>query len=62
MYIAIEWTSAAFRALLLDDETALGEKKSDRGTTKVAAGDFETALREEPGTGSTRRKRSCCPA
>lgn len=49
MYIAIEWTSATFRALLLDDETALGEKKSDRGTTRVAAGDFETALREELG-------------
>ncbi|MDR6818186.1 2-dehydro-3-deoxygalactonokinase [Neorhizobium sp. 2083] len=49
MYIAIEWTSAAFRALLLDDDTALGEKKSDRGTTRVAAGDFETALREELG-------------
>ncbi|CDZ45774.1 2-dehydro-3-deoxygalactonokinase [Neorhizobium galegae] len=49
MYIAIEWTSAAFRALLLDDDTVLGEKKSDRGTTKVTAGGFETALREELG-------------
>jgi 2-dehydro-3-deoxygalactonokinase len=49
MYIAIEWTSAAFRALLLDDETVLSEKKSDRGTTKVATGAFETALREELG-------------
>ncbi len=49
MHIAIEWTSATFRALLLDDETALGEKKSDRGTTRVATGGFETALREELG-------------
>lgn len=49
MYIAIEWTSAAFSALLLDDDTMLGERKSDRGTTKVAAGGFETALREDLG-------------
>lgn len=46
MNIAIEWTSMAFRALLLDGEKVLGEKKSDRGTTKVANGAFEAALRE----------------
>ncbi|MFB9947893.1 2-dehydro-3-deoxygalactonokinase [Rhizobium puerariae] len=49
MYIAIEWTSAAFRALLLDGKKVLGEKRSDRGTTKVANGAFEAALREELG-------------
>jgi len=49
MYIAIEWTSAAFRALLMDDEKIFGEKKSDRGTTRIANGAFEGALREELG-------------
>ncbi|MGK6312256.1 2-dehydro-3-deoxygalactonokinase [Neorhizobium sp. DT-125] len=49
MYIAIEWTSAAFHALLLDDEKVFGEKKSDRGTAKIANGAFEAALREELG-------------
>ncbi|MBW6425148.1 2-dehydro-3-deoxygalactonokinase [Rhizobium sp. XQZ8] len=49
MIIAIEWTSMAFRALLLDGEKVLGERNSDRGTTKVANGAFEAALREELG-------------
>lgn len=49
MYIAIEWTSATFRALALEDDLVLGEKKSDRGTTRVENGDFEQALREELG-------------
>lgn len=49
MYIAIEWTSAAFRAFLLDGGTVLGEKKSDRGTTRVTNGAFEAALRDELG-------------
>lgn len=49
MNIAIEWTSMAFRALLLDGEKIVGDKKSDRGTTKVANGSFEAALREELG-------------
>ncbi|MBP1844838.1 2-dehydro-3-deoxygalactonokinase [Rhizobium petrolearium] len=49
MYIAIEWTSAAFRALLLNDKTVLGEKKSARGTTRVTNDTFEAALREELG-------------
>lgn len=49
MYIAIEWTSATFRALALEDDRVLGEKISDRGTTRIANGDFEQALREELG-------------
>ncbi len=49
MFIAVDWTSSAFHALLLDDDTALDEKKSGRGTTNVTAGEFEAALREELG-------------
>ncbi|WP_117190314.1 2-dehydro-3-deoxygalactonokinase [Rhizobium terrae] len=49
MHIAIEWTSAAFRALLIDGENVLGERTSDRGTTRVSDRAFEAALREELG-------------
>ena len=47
MYIAIEWTSAAFRALLMDDDKVLGERRSDRGTVSVPDRAFEATLREE---------------
>lgn len=57
MFIAIEWTSAAFRALLLDGKDLLGEKKSDRGTTKIRDGAFEAALREELGDWAEKAER-----
>lgn len=49
MYIAIEWTSAAFRALLMDDDKVLEERRSDRGTVSVPDRAFEAILREELG-------------
>lgn len=50
MYIAIEWTSAAFHAWQLrDDGGVSAEHASVRGVNSVSGGAFEMVLREEIG-------------
>ncbi|MET3896162.1 2-dehydro-3-deoxygalactonokinase [Devosia sp. UYZn731] len=50
MYIAIEWTSAAFHAWQLQaDGSVLAEHSSARGVNSVSNGAFDTALRQEIG-------------
>lgn len=50
MYLAIEWTSAAFHAWKLsEDGEVTAEHASARGVNTVANGAFEDALREEVG-------------
>lgn len=47
MDIAIEWTSVAFKALLLDGGEVVAEHRSDKGSTRVLPGGFEAVLRQE---------------
>ena len=48
MYIALEWTSVAFRAWLLTPQGSVAqERKSPMGVNAVQAGAFETVLRKE---------------
>lgn len=50
MYIAIEWTSAAFHAWCIEDSGAvLDEKTSATGVNTISDGAFEAALRSELG-------------
>lgn len=49
MYIAIEWTSLAFKAMLIDGDEVLGTRNSDLGTTKIVGGTYEKVLRQEIG-------------
>ncbi|QRM30258.1 2-dehydro-3-deoxygalactonokinase [Microvirga sp. VF16] len=47
MFLAIEWTSAAFHAYLFaPDGSLLGERQEARGVNHVTDGGFEAALRE----------------
>jgi 2-dehydro-3-deoxygalactonokinase len=50
MYIAIEWTSAAFHAWQMQaDGTVVAERQSPDGVNKVQSGAFKAALRAEVG-------------
>jgi 2-dehydro-3-deoxygalactonokinase len=47
VFLAIEWTSAAFHAFLFAaDGTLLGQRQEARGVNHITDGAFETALRE----------------
>jgi 2-dehydro-3-deoxygalactonokinase len=47
VFLAIEWTSAAFHAFLLAaDGTLLGQRQEARGVNHIADGGFEAVLRE----------------
>ena len=50
MYLAVEWTSAAFHACRIgDDGSVVGEKSTPAGVNTVSDGGFEGVLRHELG-------------
>jgi len=54
VFLAIEWTSAAFHAFLFAaDGTLLGQRQEARGVNHITDGAFETALREIVGDWAT---------